>query len=63
MYDQYFATNLFKDVENCYLDKGIDGENDEFGLCLCIVHEVEVDEFLLLEIFGLHILEYVGEES
>lgn len=36
-----------------YLDKGVDGEDDEFGLCFGIVHEVEVDELLLLEVVGL----------
>jgi hypothetical protein len=36
-----------------HLYKRVDGENDELGLRLGIVHEVEVDELLLLQVVRL----------
>ena len=45
------------------LDEGVHGQNDEFRLCLCIVHEIEIHELLLFEIFCLHVLEDVGEQA
>jgi hypothetical protein len=39
--------------EGAYFDKGVDGEDDELGLRLGIVHEVEIDELFLLEVFCL----------
>lgn len=36
-----------------HLDEGVHGENDELRLRSSIVDEVEVDEFLLLEVVGL----------
>ena len=33
----------------------------EPGLRFGIVHEIEIDEFLLFEVIGLHILEDLGE--
>jgi hypothetical protein len=45
------------------LHKCVHGEDDELGLSLGVVHEVKVDELLLLEIVGLHVLEHVGEET
>ncbi len=45
------------------LTKVFDGKNDEFWLCFGVVHEVKVDELLLLEVFCLHVLEYIGEKA
>lgn len=44
------------------LDKRVHGENDELGLRLGVVHEVEVHELFLLNVFGLHVFEHVWEE-
>ena len=44
-------------------NKRINRQDNEFWLRLCVVHEVEIDEFLLLEILGLHVLEHVGKET
>ena len=43
------------------LDEGVDSEDDELGLRLRVVHEVEVYELLLLEVDCLHVLEDIGE--
>ena len=45
------------------LDKRVHGENDELGLRLGVVHEVEVHELFLLNVFGLHVFEHVGEQG
>jgi hypothetical protein len=39
--------------EATHFDKGIDSKNDELGLGARVVHEVEVDELLLLQIIRL----------
>ena len=57
----------FGSSESCvsartYLDKGVHCENHELRLCLGVVHEVEVDELLLLQILRLHVFEHVGKE-
>lgn len=44
-------------------DEGVDGEDDELGLRFGVVDEVEVDEFFLFDVFGLHVFEDVGEET
>ena len=36
-----------------HLDKGVDGEDDELGLCFGIVHEIQIDQLLLLQVVGL----------
>ncbi len=45
------------------LDERVDGEDDELRLRLGVVHEVEVDELLLFEVFGLHVFEHVWKET
>ena len=45
------------------LDKGVDGENNEVRLVLGVVHQVKVDELLLLQVVRLHVLEDVREEG
>lgn len=45
------------------LHEGVDGEDDEFGLGFGVVDEVEVDEFFLFDVFGLHVFEHIGEET
>jgi hypothetical protein len=45
------------------LDERVDGEDDEVGLRLGVVDEIEVDELLLLDVFGLHVFENVGEKA
>lgn len=45
------------------LDERVDGEDDEVGLRLGVVNEIEIDKLLLLDVFGLHVLENVGEKA
>ncbi len=40
-------------VNLAYLYKSIDGEDDQFRLSLSIIHQVQVDKLLLLQILGL----------
>ena len=44
-------------------DKRIDSKDDQIWLRFGIVDEVEIDEFLLFDIFGLHVLQDVGKET
>jgi len=53
----------YASYNSTHLDERVHGEDDELRLCLCIVHEVEVDEFLLFQVLGLHILEDIGEKT
>jgi hypothetical protein len=61
--DSGYASHSLPDRMSAYLDERVHGEDDELRLRLCIVHEVEVDEFLLLQVFSLHVLENIGEET
>jgi len=62
-----------------YLDESIDSQDNKLRLSLCVVHQVEVDQFLLLQVFRLlayksvslslcddltyHVLDDIGEET
>lgn len=46
-----------------HFDKCVNGEDDEFGLRFGIVHQIEVHEFLLLQILRLHILQDVRKQA
>jgi hypothetical protein len=41
--DLRYASHTLLDRDSTYFDKRVHGEDDELWLCLCIVHEVEVD--------------------
>ena len=45
------------------LDERVDGHDGKIGLTLGIVHQVEVDELLQLQIVRLHAVDNVGKES
>lgn len=49
--------------EFVYFDESVYGEDYEFGLGFRVDLQVEVDEFLLFDIVGLHVLEDVWEET
>lgn len=36
-----------------HFDKGVDGENDKFGLGLRIVHQIQINQLLLFQILRL----------
>jgi hypothetical protein len=40
-------------VSNTHFDKGVDGEDHELWLRFGVVHEVQIDELLLLEVIRL----------
>jgi hypothetical protein len=61
--DSGYASDTLADSDTTYLDERVDGEDDELRLCLCIVHEVEVDEFLLFQVLRLHVLEDIRKET
>ena len=44
-----------------YLDKRVDGHDGHVGLALGVVHQVEVDELLELQIIRLHAVDDVRE--
>jgi len=60
-----------------YLDESVDSQDDKLRLSLCVVHQIEVNQFLLFQIFRLldmslclchyvmtyHILDDIGEET
>ena len=46
-----------------YLDECVDCHNGHVGLTLGIVHEVEVDKFLQLQILSLHTVDHVREQG
>lgn len=41
------------DGKGAYLDECVDGKNDQLWLCFGIVHEIQIDQFLLLQIVRL----------
>jgi hypothetical protein len=45
------------------LDEGVDGHDGKVGLRLGVVHEVQIDELLELEVIRLHAVDDVGEEG
>ena len=61
--DSGYASYTLVDRNTTYLDERVHGEDDKLRLCLCIVHEVEVNEFLLFQVLGLHVLEDIGEKT
>lgn len=36
-----------------HLDESVDGKNNKFRLCLRIIHQIQIHEFLLLQIIRL----------
>ena len=60
--DSGHASHTLADRNDTHLDKRVHGKDDELRLCLCIVHKVEVDEFLLFQVVGLHVLEDIWEK-
>lgn len=44
------------------LGEGVDGQDSEVWLRLCIVHEVKVDELLQLEVVSLHAVHHISKE-
>lgn len=52
------------DGQQCVLclAEGVDGQNDQLGLRLCMVDEVQVDKLLQFYICRLHALDNVGKE-
>jgi len=52
------CTELLTDLNKC-----VDSHDSHVGLTLCIVHQVEVDEFLQLQVISLHAVDNVREQS
>ena len=46
-----------------HLGKGVDGKDGQVGLGLGVVHEVKVDQFLQLQVVGLHAVHHVGKQG
>jgi len=46
-----------------HLGEGVDSEYGEVGLRLGVVHEVEVDQFLELQVVSLHAVHHIGEQG
>lgn len=44
-----------------YFGKGVHSKNGKVRLGLGIVHEVEIDQFLQLQVVGLHAVDYVSK--
>ena len=44
------------------LDEGVDGHDGHVRLTLGVVHEVEIDELLQLQVVGLHAVDDVREQ-
>jgi hypothetical protein len=61
--DPVYASYTLADRNSTHFDERVHGKDDELRLCLCIVHEIEVDEFLLFQVLGLHVLEDIGEKT
>lgn len=47
---------------NCNLDEGVDGHDGHVGLALGVVHQVEVDQLLQLQVVRLHAVHHVREQ-
>lgn len=45
------------------LDKCVDGQDRQFGLCFGIVHQVQIHQFLELNVVCLHILQDVRKQA
>lgn len=44
-------------------DEGVHRKDDKLGLGFGIVHEIQINQLLLLEVVCLHILENIGKET
>ena len=45
------------------LDERVHGKDDQIRLGFGVINEIEIDEFLLLDVLRLHVLEYVRKET
>lgn len=50
-------------VRVTHLDEGVDSHDGHVWLRLCIVHEVQVNQLLQLEVVGLHAVDDIWEEG
>ena len=46
-----------------YLNERIDSHDGHVGLTFSIVHQIEINEFLQLQVVRLHTVHHVGEEG
>ena len=45
------------------LDKCVDRHNCQIGLALGIVHQIQINQLLQLQIISLHAIDHIGEQS
>jgi len=48
---------------SAYLNERVDCHDGHVGLGLCVVHQIQIDEFLELQIVGLHAINNIRKES
>ena len=54
-----FLSSSASSVRQAYLPEGVDGEDDDVGVRLGVVDDVEIVELLELEVRVLHVLDYL----
>ena len=59
---EYRIKNNKRKIAKTCLDKGVDGQDAKLWVGLGVVHEVEIDQLLLLQVVCLHVLDHVGEQ-